>query len=38
MIGGAFHGFDLASPKAGISRQFRDAQTKALANAFVPHR
>ena len=38
VIDGAFHGFDLVSPKAGISRQFRDAQTKALASAFVPHR
>lgn len=35
VIDGAFHGFDLASPNAGISRQFRDAQTKALANVLA---
>ncbi len=35
VIGGAFHGFDLASPCAGISRRFRAAQVKALANALT---
>jgi acetyl esterase/lipase len=33
VIDGAFHGFDLARPHAGISQRFRAAQTKALADA-----
>jgi acetyl esterase/lipase len=33
VVDGAFHGFDLARPHAGVSRQFRAAQTKALADA-----
>lgn len=33
VVDGAFHGFDLALPRAGVSQQFRAAQTKALANA-----
>lgn len=35
VVDGAFHGFDLASPKAGISQEFRTAQTQALANALT---
>jgi acetyl esterase/lipase len=33
VIDGAFHGFDLARPHAGISQRFRAAQIKALADA-----
>ncbi|HEX6357915.1 alpha/beta hydrolase [Actinophytocola sp.] len=35
VIDGAFHGFDLARPGAGVSREFRAAQTKALAAALA---
>jgi acetyl esterase/lipase len=35
VMGGAFHGFDLVSPNAGISRQFRAAQTRALVKALT---
>jgi len=31
VVEGAFHGFDLVRPGAGISQEFRTAQTKALA-------
>ncbi|MBP2320404.1 acetyl esterase/lipase [Kibdelosporangium banguiense] len=35
VVDGAFHGFDLVSRNAGISQEFRAAQTKALANALT---
>lgn len=35
VVDGAFHGFDLASPNAGISQEFRAAETKALAAALM---
>lgn len=34
VIDGAFHGFDLVAPRAGVTRLFRDAQAAALAAAF----
>ena len=33
VVEGAFHGFDLVRPKAGVSREFRSAQAAALAAA-----
>ena len=33
VVDGAFHGFDLIRPKAGVSRAFRSAQVAALAAA-----
>ena len=33
VVEGAFHGFDLIRPKAGVSRDFRSAQVAALAAA-----
>jgi acetyl esterase/lipase len=33
VVAGAFHAFDLARPRAGVSWQFRAAQTQALADA-----
>jgi acetyl esterase/lipase len=33
IVSGAFHGFDLVLPKAGVSQAFRSAQTAALAVA-----
>jgi acetyl esterase/lipase len=38
LVDGAFHGFDLVSAKAPVSRSFRAAQVDALARAFAdPH-
>jgi acetyl esterase/lipase len=31
VVEGAFHGFDLVQPKAGVSREFRNSQVNALA-------
>jgi acetyl esterase/lipase len=33
VVAGAFHGFDMVRPKAGVSRQYRSAQVAALAGA-----
>jgi acetyl esterase/lipase len=33
VVEGAFHGFDLVQPKAGVSQEFRSAQVAALAAA-----
>jgi acetyl esterase/lipase len=33
IVNGAFHGFDLVLPNAGVSQAFRSAQTVALAAA-----
>lgn len=33
VVDGAFHGFDAVRPKAGVSRQFRSSQVKALQAA-----
>jgi acetyl esterase/lipase len=35
VVPGAFHGFDLVLPKAGVSKDFRSAQVAALAAAIV---
>jgi acetyl esterase/lipase len=35
VVDGAFHGFDLTRPKAGVSQTFRAAQVKALAAALL---
>jgi acetyl esterase/lipase len=34
VVRGAFHGFDLVQPRAGVSKEFRAAQVAALAAAF----
>jgi acetyl esterase/lipase len=33
VVEGAFHGFDLVQPKAGVSKEFRSAQVAALTAA-----
>jgi acetyl esterase/lipase len=33
VVEGAYHGFDIAQPKAGVSRALRAAQVQALATA-----
>jgi acetyl esterase/lipase len=38
VVEGAFHGFDLVRPKAGVSREFRAAQVAALASALQGHK
>lgn len=38
VVDGAFHGFDLVGPNAGVSRSFRAAQVDALARAFAARR
>ncbi len=36
IVPGAFHGFDLVAPKAGVSRQFFGSQCAALREALTP--
>lgn len=38
VVPGAFHGFDLVSPNAPVSRSFRAAQVEALARGFAEQR